>query len=282
MNKLVCTAIIAALAACQADTKNLEKKLDDQAKDIREIKAMIAKGGGGAGAAQKGQQQPREEADPNAVFAVDIKPNIKNGMIHGPEAALVTIIDAWDDACPYCARVVPTLEQLVKDYNGKVRVIYKNLVVHPQQVQRAHLAGCAAGLQGKFLQWQTAWWDKAYKPYQESRDGSKLSEEAFMSWVPTIGLDPAKLKTDMDGAECQALIKNDADELRKFRVGSTPSFFINGHYMAGAMDINGFKQIVDRELKIAEASGLSAAEYYDKAVLGKGEKTFRAAGAPKQ
>jgi protein-disulfide isomerase len=277
---LVSVLALGLVAACQPDTKNIEKKLDDQAKEIREIKAMIAKGGGGgAGAANaRGQQQAREEADPNAVFAVDISQNLKFGMLEGPPQAFVTIIDAWDDACPYCARVVPTLEQLVKDYGGKVRVIYKNLVVHPQQVQRAHLAGCAAGLQGKFVQYQTAWWEKAYKPYQESRDPSKLTEEAIMSWVPSIGLDPKKLKADMDGQDCQALITNDATELRKFRVGSTPSFFINGHYSAGAMDVGSFKQIIDRELKIAEGSGIPAAEYYDKVIMGKGEKAFKAAG----
>jgi protein-disulfide isomerase len=266
-----------SLTACQPDTKNIEKKLDDMAKDIRDLKAQVARGGGGAGAAQQQQRQAREEADPNAVFAVDVAPNIALGMIEGPKDAYVTIIDAWDDACPYCARVAPTLEQLVKEYPGKVRVIYKNLVVHPQQVQKAHLAGCAAGLQGKFVQWQNAWWEKAYKAYQQSRDPSKLSEEAFMAWAPSIGLDPAKLKADMDGQTCQQAIANDAAELRRFRVGSTPSFFINGHYSAGAMDIGSFKQIVDRELKIAEASGVPASEYYDKVILAKGEKQFKAA-----
>jgi protein-disulfide isomerase len=278
VNRFIVSVLVMGLAAaCQPDTKNIEKKLDDQAKELRELKAMVAKGGGGGAGAAQQRQPAREEADPNAVFAVDVAQNIKLGMIHGPATAPVTIIDAWDDACPYCARVVPTLEQLVKDYQGKVRVIFKNLLVHPQQVQRAHLAGCAAGLQGKFIEWQTAWWDKAYKPYQESRDPSKLSEEAFMAWVPTIGLDAAKLKKDMDGEQCKAIIEADANELRKFRVGSTPSFFINGHYSAGAMDVGSFKQIVDRELKIAESSGVPAAEYYDKVVMGKGEKAFKAA-----
>jgi len=158
-------------------------------------------------------------------------------------------------------------------------VVFKNLVVHPQVVTRAHLAGCAAANQGKFVEFYKAFWDKAYKPYQEARDQSKLSEEAIMSWAPSLGLDVAKLKADMDGAECQALIAADAAELRKFRTGSTPSFFINGSYVAGAMDISAFKQIIDKKLKIAEATGVSAAEYYDKEIIGKGEKQFRAAGA---
>jgi len=99
MNRVALTVLsLFAIAACQPDTKNLEKKIDDQAKDIREIKAMLAKGGGGAGAAQQRQPQAREEADPAAVFAVDVTPNLKKGMIEGPSTALVTLVEAWDFA----------------------------------------------------------------------------------------------------------------------------------------------------------------------------------------
>lgn len=97
MNKLSYSALALALVACQPDTKNLEKKIDDMAKDIRELKAQVARGGGGgAGAAQ--QRQAREEADPSAVFAVDISQNVKLGMVQGPPSAMVTIIEAWDFA----------------------------------------------------------------------------------------------------------------------------------------------------------------------------------------
>ena len=49
-------------------------------------------------AAQK-QQQEENEPDPNAVFAVDITPNIKGGLVEGPATgAPVTIVEAWDFA----------------------------------------------------------------------------------------------------------------------------------------------------------------------------------------
>lgn len=97
MNKLALTALTLSLAACQPDTKALEKKIDDMAKDIRELKAMGG-GKGGAGAANQQQRQAREEAAPDAVFAVDISQNLKKGMIEGPSTALVTIVEAWDFA----------------------------------------------------------------------------------------------------------------------------------------------------------------------------------------
>ena len=51
-------------------------------------------------AQQKAQQQAqqRDEAAPDAVFAVDITPNLRAGMVEGSPQALVTIVEAWDFA----------------------------------------------------------------------------------------------------------------------------------------------------------------------------------------
>jgi predicted DsbA family dithiol-disulfide isomerase len=85
----------------------------------------------------------------------------------------------------------------------------------------------------------------------------------------------------MDGSECQTLINNDMQELAKFQVNSTPAFFINGKFVNGAIPKEQFKRVIDERLKVAEASGVSAAEYYDKEVVGKGEKQFRSKVDPK-
>ena len=82
---------------------------------------------------QKAQMEAEEAGkhDENAIFAVDIAEDVKLGLVEGPASAPVTIVKAFDFACPYCQQVNDTLEKLVKQYNGKVRIVYKNLVVHP-------------------------------------------------------------------------------------------------------------------------------------------------------
>jgi hypothetical protein len=49
---------------------------------------------------QKQQQAQQEESEPapDAVFAVDIAPNLQLGQIEGPAQAAVTIVEAWDFA----------------------------------------------------------------------------------------------------------------------------------------------------------------------------------------
>jgi predicted DsbA family dithiol-disulfide isomerase len=154
-------------------------------------------------------------------------------------------------------------------------VVFKNLVVHPQLVTDAHNAGCAAAKQGKFVEFKRAFWDKAFLPYQQARDPSKLAVDNIMAIAKDIGLDTGKLKADMDGPDCKAHVQADVAELQKFHVNSTPSFFINGKPLNGAMPKEGFKQVIDQQLKVAEASGVPGASYYEKEIMGKGSKQFR-------
>ena len=157
-------------------------------------------------------------------------------------------------------------------------MVFKNLVVHPQVVTDAHNAGCAAAKQGKFVEFKNAFWDKAFLPYQSARDPSKLGRDNIMEIAKGVGLDTNKLKADMDGQECKAYVQADMAELNKFKVGSTPTFFVNGKLVVGAVGKDQFKQAIDEKLKIAEASGVSGASYYDKEIMEKGVKQFRSKG----
>jgi protein-disulfide isomerase len=152
------------------------------------------------------------------------------------------------------------------------------MVVHPQVVTDAHHAGCAAAKQGKFAEFKNAFWEKAYGPYAAQHDQSKLGVDNIMAIAKDIGADTAKFKTDMDSADCKAHIQADQAELAKFHVGSTPTFFINGKLTVGALGKDNFKQIIDEKLKVAEASGVSGANYYDKEIMEKGSKQFRSRG----
>jgi protein-disulfide isomerase len=160
-------------------------------------------------------------------------------------------------------------------------VVFKNMVVHPQYVTDAHNAGCAAAKQGKFVEYKRAFWDKAFGPYSAQHDPSKLGVDNIMAIAKDIGLDTAKLKADMDGPDCKAYVQADMAELAKFHVNSTPTFFINGKPVSGALPKSELKELIDEQLKIAEASGVPGAEYYQKIVLARGEKQFRSKADPR-
>ena len=231
-------------------------------------------------AQQKARGATGDDADDpaeDATFAVDVSGEVKAGQVDGPADAPVTIVKAFDFACPYCQRMVSVMEELVQEYDGKVRVVYANMVVHPP-ARPAHLASCAAAKQGKYRQFKDAFWDKGYGRYVASQgsDQAALGEDNILAIAKDLGLDTVRFKTDMSSRECEDRIASDMTELAKFHVNATPTFFINGKHLAGAMPKEAFKRIIDEQIKIVAASGVPAADYYAKVVIGKGEKQFRA------
>jgi protein-disulfide isomerase len=226
-------------------------------------------------------EEAREPA-PDAVFAVSIADAVNAGMVEGPATAPVTVVKAFDFACPHCQRMSPVLSDLVKEYNGKLRVVYMDRVVH-DFAKPAHLAACAAAKQGKYTAFKSAFWDKGFGAYAASsgRDQSMFEPDGVIAIAKGAGLDPVRLKSDMNGPACNELLAKEAIELDKFNVDGTPAFFVNGVMISGALSKDAFKTIIDERLKVAEASGVPAAQYYDKEILGKGEKKFRSKNEPK-
>lgn len=292
MNKLVFTALFLSLAACTQDTKALEKKVDDNTKELREIKAMIAKGGGGAGAGNAGQpRQARPEPDRAKTYAVPIE----GDPFDGPADAKITVVKAYDYACPYCEKVRPTMDELHKKYGNDLRVVYKQMVVHPRNAMAGALAFCAANKQGKAREMDTLLWDKGFKARQlDNSDvvaaeagggggaGGKCWDQAagcpiVVGFAQELGLNVEKFKADMK-SECQQLVQKDMKDLSQLGVGATPAFFINGRFISGAVPIENFSTVIDEELKKANErvqQGAPAAEYYNQWVIAKGQKTLQ-------
>jgi protein-disulfide isomerase len=270
MKQMTLLAAAAALslgaAACQQDTKNLERKIDDLDKKIDQKLANIERAvQSGAGAARPQPPRRRPEPDPKDVYAV----SVAGSPAEGPNDALVTIVKGYEYACPYCEKVKPTLEQIKKDYGGKVRIVYKQFVVHPQVATDPALAVCAGHQQGKFLQMDKAVWEKAFAV-------RKFDRPHMESLAKDVGLDVNKFKADMDG-KCKEIIQKEQAELQQMGQAATPTFFINGRYMSGAQPLPSFKAIIDEELKKAEervAQGTARDRYYETWVVEKGLKRF--------
>lgn len=231
---------------------------------------------------QKAAQQREEEdkLDPEGVFAVDVAADVAAGQVDGPASARVTIVKAFDFACPYCWKTAETMKELVKEGGGDVRVVYKNMVVHATAM-KAHLASCAAAKQGKYLAFKDAFWEQGFAKYYEERDDAKLGEANILVIAKGVGLDMGKFVVDMGGEACKKQIAADMADLEKFQVGATPTFFVNGTVVAGAMPKEEFQALIDVKLALAKSSGVAGVDYYAKEVIGKGEKAFRNAKTPK-
>jgi protein-disulfide isomerase len=179
------------------------------------------------------------------------------------------MVMAMDFACPFCRRAFDTVDELRKKYGGDLRVVYKAMVVHPQVATYPALAACAANHQGKWRELADLLWAKSF-------DARDFADATIDGLAAEAKLDVARYRKDVAGS-CPQEIKDEQAALVKLGVGATPSFFINGRFMSGAMPIENFTQIIDEELKKADAAiaaGTPKGEYYQQVVVGKGLKTL--------
>jgi len=94
---------------------------------------------------------------------------VGNSAFRGTGGAPVVIIEFSDFQCPYCQRVNPTLEQIFKEYEGKVLFAFKHYPLtglHPHAQKAAESAECARD-QGKF-------WEMHDKLFETQGDWSGI------------------------------------------------------------------------------------------------------------
>jgi protein-disulfide isomerase len=233
------------------------------------VRGAIDKGGGGGDSAGTIAQVPEGAVDPSVErFRVPVG----NAPVKGSPTAKVTIIEFSDFQCPFCSRVVGTLEQIETTYNKNVRVAFKQnpLPFHPNAGPAAE-ASLAANEQGKF--WEMH--DKLFKNQQN------LSRADFEKYAQELGLDLNKFKAALDSGKFKAQIQADQAEAAKYGARGTPAFFINGRFLSGAQPFDTFKRMIDEELAAADRAmkaGVAAAQVYD--ALTKNGKDSAGGGTP--
>jgi len=77
---------------------------------------------------------------------------------------------------------------------------------------------------------------------------NELSPAYYEQAAREIGLDMAKWKASVASHKAQASIQADMAAGNAVGANGTPTFFINGRKLVGAMPFESFKQIIDAEL----------------------------------
>lgn len=150
----------------------------------------------------------------------------------GEATAKVTVIEFVDYQCPFCARAVGELKDLVYHHPGEVRLIVKQfpLSIHPH-AERAALAALAAGNAHQF-------WEMHDALFAMQRD---LSEESIQQLTAaTLGsANPAEAD-----AFLRQKLQTDVREGIAADVNATPTLFVNGRLYSGAVDEHSLWEVI--------------------------------------
>lgn len=170
---------------------------------------------------------------PRSQISVDDDP------FKGGQNAKVTIVEFSDYQCPYCARAKSTVEEIMNTYGNKVRFVYRDFPLPGHQfAQKAAEASECADEQGKFWEYH----DLIFENQQS------LSVDALKSYAKELSLNENQFNSCLDSGKYTQEVKSDLKDGANYGVEGTPTFFINGIKIPGAVPFEQFKQIIDSEL----------------------------------
>jgi len=166
------------------------------------------------------RQQLKNIPESESVLA---KTNTNSAHIRGNPDAPVTLEEFGDFQCPPCGKFSEFVEELLKEYNSRLRLVFRNFPLSGHEHAReAALAAEAAGLQGKF-------WEMHDTLYREQETWTKAPNvrELFESYAGTIGLNVDQFKKDVDGDKARERVDSDRALADFLGVKATPTLFIN-------------------------------------------------------
>jgi protein-disulfide isomerase/uncharacterized membrane protein len=154
----------------------------------------------------------------------------------GPADAPVTIVEFSDFQCPACEQAFHDLHDLLRR-RSDVRMVFRHFPldqhcnermtrgVHPMACMAAAAAECA-GQQGKFWEYH----DLLFA------NQSTLERESLFAHARATNLDLPAFRTCLDDPATLERVREDVRAADALGVDSTPTIFVNGRRIDGALD----------------------------------------------
>lgn len=241
-NAKVADAEVKKFLADNASNPSLQRIPEDQREEqIRRYLEGQSRGGLVRQIASEGRRSGKLQP----AISLPVEPRVDVGIdgnaVMGNPNAKVTIVEFADYQCPFCARMVPTLHEVLKKYDGKVNWVYRDfplMEIHPQALPAAVAANCS-GLQGKY-------YEMHQKLFEKFKD---LGDELYLNLATEIGLDLEKFKTCLKDPAQQAEVLRDQQKGQEIGVQGTPAYFINGRRISGGVDVAELSRLIEEELE---------------------------------
>lgn len=185
------------------------------------------------------------------------KIDVSGRPTRGVKASKVVVVNFDDFECPFCSRMHQTLfPEILKEYGDRVTFIYKDyplVEIHPWAIHAAVDANCLAA------QNNDAYWDFAdYIHANQHEVSNEKTPAARLEALDKLAMLQGQ-KHNLDVVKLQSCIKAQNDSAVKasmkegdgIGVDATPTLFINGEKIDGAVSVSELRAALDRALKDA-------------------------------
>lgn len=187
----------------------------------------------------------------NPVEVYFSKPKLKinvergDGPTFGGKDAKVQIVEFSDFQCPFCNRAKDRVTELKKKYGNKISITFRHfpLPMHREAAPASEASMCV-NEQGTDKFWK--FHDLVFEN-QKDLDPAKLQEN-LENFAKKAGADVEKFKQCFTSKKYANRVQEDMKYGEQLGVQSTPTFFINGELVSGAVDLDVFTEIIDEQL----------------------------------
>lgn len=197
-----------------------------------------------AGSAGTVVQQPSQVANDTLPEpeVVAVKAIQEGEHVKGNPDAPIEIIEYSDFECPFCSRFYPNIDQAIADFGDDIKIVYRHfpLSFHPNAKPAAMAAECA-GDQGKF-------WEMHDELFEMSA-GAGLNQAGYIAAAQELGMDTASFEECLTSGKYSEKVDTDMAEGSSYGVSGTPTTFVNGEIVRGAVSYPELKAVIERNLQ---------------------------------
>jgi protein-disulfide isomerase len=174
------------------------------------------------------QDVPRERIEVEAL-----------GPAQGIASAPVTLIEFSDFQCPYCGKARTTLAQLRARFKDDLRIVYRHLPLdfHPEALDAAYASVCA--------QQQERFWEYHDLLFDNPKE---LGRKHLVEYAKQAGLDRDDFESCLGSEAPRQQVAVDMRLAEALGLRATPSFFVNGLMLQGALPFDDFEALIQSEI----------------------------------
>jgi len=166
----------------------------------------------------------------------------------GSASAPVTIVEFSDFECPACAMAFRDLHDVADRYPNLVRIVYHHFPLdsdcNPNVATRMHPDACGAAIAAECAARAGKFWD-----YHDLLFGGQgqLGRDGLIAKAATLGIPREVFVACLDDPASRAAIADDTAAGKRLGIKSTPTLFINGRAVEGALDRNHYEYVIALE-----------------------------------
>jgi protein-disulfide isomerase len=166
----------------------------------------------------------------------------------GTPGAPVVLVEFSDFECPFCREEAKMLRQnLLAAYPKEVRFYYMNF-----PLESLHPWATAAAMMGRCIYHQnaTAFWDYHDWIFEKQEEITPENlKDKVLEFATGKGIDAAQLSKCIDSGAAEEEVDKTKAEGKTLEVNSTPTLFVNGRRMVGAIQWADLKRVIDYEVE---------------------------------